>query len=654
MTTTRFTTDTLPETSQAFPEKMGLNPVTLRFIGNCAPLEPGFQRQYTENSISYIRTSLGLALALYAISGFRDMLMASEDNRHLVWLIRYGVVCPLMLLVISLTHNKTVQRWLQPILTSLFIVCGLGMVCFSVIAPDVRGNYYVGLILVLVFGYTFVRVQFVWATVGGCGIIIIYSIAMLALGTIPVRIFISDIFLLISTNIASMLSCYFMERFIRRDFFMTRLLMNERENVETVKQELEERVKLRTADLEQANRDLAAETIVRLRLADQLKQAEKMEAIGNMAAGVAHDLNNILSGLVTYPEFLLMTLAEDDPLRESILIINKSGEKAAAIVQDLLTLARRGVIQKTILNPNQLIREYLADPVFTTFQKHSHIRFRIDLAEDLLNVTASPIHLYKSVMNLVSNAVEAQLVPGQITIATENRSLDQALESYETIAPGDYVTITVKDTGIGISPEDLRQIFEPFFTKKRMGWSGTGLGMSVVWSTVKDINGYIDAQSCEGQGTAFTLYLPVSREAVPTAEARITIDDCRGTERILVVDDLADQREIAAAMLGKLGYTVDTVASGEAALSYLSEHTVDILILDMVMDPGIDGCETWRRVVEQFPGQRAIIASGFAESERAHEARRLGAGAYIKKPYTLEKIAIAVRRELDRDTLEPG
>ncbi len=216
------------------------------------------------------------------------------------------------------------------------------------------------------------------------------------------------------------------------------------------------------------------------------------------------------------------------------------------------------------------------------------------------------------------------------------------------MAEGEYVVVSIQDTGVGIAADDRRRIFEPFYTRKKMGRSGTGLGMSVVWSTVKDLDGFIDIDSTEGQGTRFDLFLPVSRQAVAVDDRRVTIDDYRGSERVLVVDDVAEQREIAASMLGKLGYVVTTVASGEKALEYLKDNRVDILVLDMIMEPGIDGCETYRRIIRHHPGQKAIVASGYAESERVREIQRLGAGAYLKKPYSLESIALAVRQELER------
>jgi len=378
-------------------------------------------------------------------------------------------------------------------------------------------------------------------------------------------------------------------------------------------------------------------------------QAQKMEIMGTIAASVAHDLNNILSGMVGYPDLLLMDLPNDSPLRRPILTIKNSGDKAAAIVQDLLTLARRGVSNKQVINPNLLINEYLQSPEFTALKQcHSHVTYHTDLARNLLNVKASPMHLSKMIMNLVSNAVEALTSEGEVTITTANRCPDRRMHAYETIAPGDYVVIRVSDDGVGIAPDDLKRIFEPFFSKKRMGRSGTGLGTTVIWSTVKDAGGYIDLRSEQGRGTTISVYLPVTHQAGAEHTADLDMKDYRGSERVLVVDDLPEQREIAASLLATLGYEVNAVASGEEALDYLQNHTADILVLDMIMEPGMDGCETYGRIVQLHRRQKAIIASGYSESDRVHEIQRLGAGSFVKKPYTLESIAVAVREELDR------
>jgi CheY-like chemotaxis protein len=252
-------------------------------------------------------------------------------------------------------------------------------------------------------------------------------------------------------------------------------------------------------------------------------------------------------------------------------------------------------------------------------------------------------------MNLVSNAAEAMPDGGTVLITTENRYVDSPILGYEHVEEGDYVVLSVSDTGTGIPLKDRHRIFEPFYTKKVMGKSGTGLGMSVVWGTVKDHGGYIDLWSEEGKGAVFTLFFPATREEFTAGKPVSTADAYKGKgESILVIDDSEGQREIASAILTQLGYPVNAVASGEEAVTYLKAAFADLLVLDMIMAPGMDGLDTYRKILEIHPGQKAIIASGFSETDRVREAQRLGAGQYMKKPYTMEKIGLAIRMELDR------
>ena len=384
------------------------------------------------------------------------------------------------------------------------------------------------------------------------------------------------------------------------------------------------------------------------KLEKQLQQAQKMEAIGTLAGGVAHDLNNILSGIVSYPELLLLKLPADSPLRDPLNTIKTSGKKAAAIVQDLLTLARRGVATSEVINLNDIVQEYLASPEYAKLcSYHLDVRMQATLAADLLNITGSPVHLSKTVMNLVSNAAEAMPAGGKIHITTENRYIDYPIKGYDRFAEGDYCVLTVKDNGVGISPEDQRRIFEPFYTKKIMGRSGTGLGMAVVWGTVKDHQGYIDLTSNVDEGTTVELYFPVTRKSKRSTAKAGSIEELMGQgESILVVDDILEQREIASSILTQLGYRVDVVASGEEAIAYLQNATADLLVLDMIMDPGIDGLATFEQILQAHPHQRAIIASGFAETQRVKRAQELGASRYLKKPYTIEKMGQSVKAAL--------
>jgi CheY-like chemotaxis protein len=182
-----------------------------------------------------------------------------------------------------------------------------------------------------------------------------------------------------------------------------------------------------------------------------------------------------------------------------------------------------------------------------------------------------------------------------------------------------------------------------------MGRTGTGLGLAVVWGTVKDHNGYIDIQSEEGKGTTFSLYFPVAREALTGNQPPVLREDYQGKgETILVVDDVKELRDLAVAMLTKLNYQVASVSGGEEAVEYMKTRQADLLVLDMIMDPGIDGLETYRRILELRPGQKAIIVSGFSETERVRQTQGLGSGTYVRKPYAMERIGLAVRQELDR------
>ena len=381
----------------------------------------------------------------------------------------------------------------------------------------------------------------------------------------------------------------------------------------------------------------------------QLQEAQKMEAIGRLAGGVAHDLNNILSGVVSYPDLLLLDIPETSPLRKPLMTIKHSGQKAAAIVQDLLTLARRGVSIKEPVNLNDIIDEYLESPEHEKLRSyHPNVEVETRLDPDLLNILGSPVHLSKTVMNLVSNAAEALIEGGKITITTENLSVETEPNNGDP-KQGDYAVLKVSDTGTGISPKDMEKIFEPFYTKKVMGRSGTGLGLAVVWGTVKDHMGHIDVKSEVGKGTTFTVYFPATRQGSTKDMSWPTIKNSMGKgEKILVVDDVQEQREIASSILRRLNYSVASVSSGEEAVEYMRHNSVDLLLLDMIMDPGIDGLETYKRILGMHPGQKAIIASGFTETERVKEAKRLGAGSFIRKPYLLEKLAVTVRAELDR------
>jgi len=385
-------------------------------------------------------------------------------------------------------------------------------------------------------------------------------------------------------------------------------------------------------------------------LENRLQRAEKMEALGSLAGGVAHDLNNVLGVLVGYAELLLLKTGEGDPMRRYVANIMKSSERAAAIVQDLLTMARRGVHTEKVLNLNDIIKDYQETPEFEKLRSfHPLVRVETRLSAGLKNIMGSPVHLNKTLMNLVSNAAEAMPDGGLMIIKTDNLCLEKLLPGFDDLREGNYVVLSITDTGQGMTPDDMKHIFEPFYTKKVMGRSGTGLGLSVVWGTVKDHKGSINVESEAGKGSTFTLYFPTTTEEIsPDRMNRPAVEYMGRGEKVLVVDDVEGQRELAAQIFTELNYNVITAPSGEEAVKYLENHKVDLVVLDMIMDPGMDGLDTYRRVLAIHPGQKAIIVSGYSETSRVREAQALGAGAYVKKPYILERIGVAVREEIDR------
>lgn len=375
-------------------------------------------------------------------------------------------------------------------------------------------------------------------------------------------------------------------------------------------------------------------------LQKKLIQAQKMEAIGLMAGGVAHDLNNILSGLVSYPELMLMKLPPDSDLREYVLTMRAAGLRASAVVSDMLTVARGVAMVREPSNLNQLIIEYLASPEGIELKKrYPDLVFSMILTESKPIISCSQVHIKKSLMNLITNAAEAIKGQGSVTISTTMISTRPGATGSGT------VILQVADTGPGIAADDLERIFEPFYSKKELGRSGTGLGLAVVWNCIQNHEGTIDVES-SAEGTTFTIALPISKRTPIQPQKAVSIDELKGSGTILVVDDEEQQRHIALNLLKQLGYTVEAATSGEKAVAYLKNKDVDLILLDMIMDPGINGCQTYEQIVKIHPGQKALVVSGFSESKDVQQTMALGAGGFIRKPYTMEQLGKGVLKIL--------
>ncbi len=378
----------------------------------------------------------------------------------------------------------------------------------------------------------------------------------------------------------------------------------------------------------------------------RLAEARHLESLGLMAGTVAHDLNNILSGIIGYPELILMDLPKNDKHAEDIKLIRDAGRRAAAVVNDLLMVTKGATEKKEVHNINTFVENYLSSSEFRILEKkHPELTITTDLENKLFNIRCSQVHINKILMNLVANASESTEQPCNITIRTNNQYVDLPIQGYETIAEGEYAVLTIEDNGPGISNEDIHHIFDPFYSKKKLGRSGTGLGLTVVRNTVSRHDGFIDVES-GGQGTTFKLYFPITREKEKTTPEQNLRSFYGKGETILVVDDKANQRDIACRILNRLGYQASSVPSGEAAIEYTREHTIDLLMLDMIMDPGINGRETYQRILQNAPHQKAIVVSGYALNEEADQARKLGISQFLAKPYSISSLGKAIKNEI--------
>ncbi len=386
----------------------------------------------------------------------------------------------------------------------------------------------------------------------------------------------------------------------------------------------------------------------------KLDRAEKMESLGILAGGVAHDLNNMLGPIVGFSELILIQATDNENVTKKVTRIAKSAQDAADVIQDLLTLARRGRYEMIPTDLNEIINDYLESPGFEKLTNDNPgIQLILELDKSIGQLMGSSAHLSKVIMNLIVNAYDAMQDSGKLSISTYNQHLEKLPNGHELKNKnGEYIVFSVSDTGKGIDPEHKDKIFEPYYSKKKMGnSSGSGLGLSVVYGVLKDHNGYYDIISSPDEGTTFQLFFPVTVGA-KTIEKEIDRGELKGTESVLVVDDNDDQRDVAVELLNSLGYSVKSVSSGEKAIEYFKNNTADIVLLDMIMQPGIDGLDTYKEIIKLHSEQKAIVASGFSSTKRVEEMQKLGAGPYIKKPFTLNQLGKAIRDELDKSTVQ--
>jgi len=421
---------------------------------------------------------------------------------------------------------------------------------------------------------------------------------------------------------------------------------NKNEMLKNQSQQLEKKVKERTKSLEEAKYKLE-DAYDKLRSKqNELLLAQKMEAIGRLAGGVAHDFNNMLTVIVGHSEHLLMSLKQDDSHRSSAEEILNAAKRAGSLTHQLLAFSRKQVLQPTVLNLNNLITD-----IEKMLQRliGEDINLVTILEPELGRVKADAIQIQQVLMNLAVNARDAMPLGGKITIETSNIYLDEEYASYHIPAkPGSYVLLVVSDTGIGMDKETQSHIFEPFFTTKESG-KGTGLGLSTVYGIIKQSDGYIWVYSEPGKGTTFKIYLPqVGEEVEPGEPTRVPTTSLKGTETVLVVEDEDMVREIIHHILLDYGYNVLESHNPHEALQVcdLFEGTIHLMVTDVVM-PGMSGRELAEKVTSRYPNMKVLYISGYTDNVIVHHGILDSGIAFLSKPFTPYSLVRNVREVLD-------
>ncbi|MBE0582210.1 MAG: response regulator [Desulfofustis sp.] len=390
----------------------------------------------------------------------------------------------------------------------------------------------------------------------------------------------------------------------------------------------------------------------KLDLQKKLAMAGKFKALGMMAGSVAHDLNNILTAVVSYPELLLCQMKESDRYYREIKKIQEAGKRAAAVVSDLVSIARGGNRKTEPANLNDIIIGHLDSIEHNErLARFPEVKIFTNLQQNLHQIECSPQHINKLLLNLIGNALEAISGCGSVRLTTKNCTLSREIANGEVVLkPGNYVKLTVADSGPGIPQGALERIFDPFFSTKKTEKSGTGLGLTIVWNIVQDHQGWVEVKNGE-PGAVFEVFLPAcaaSRDTGVAETDRVPFAMGKG-ELILLVDDSPEQNLVMGEMLKILGYRTHAVKSGEQALDFLHLQPADVVLLDMNMGDGLNGRQTYEQILKIRPGQKAIVVTGYSDNAEIKKALDLGIAMVLEKPVTFDVISRALRA-----TVEPS
>jgi signal transduction histidine kinase/ActR/RegA family two-component response regulator len=595
-------------------------------------------------------------MIFYGAFAFLDAVTV-YSLKEVFWFIRFGIVFPVLISVFLFSYSKLFKKYMQFIISCIIFCTSFGIIVMIIYAAKVGNySYYAGLILISIFGYTFSRARFIYASIAGWSIVISYLITAIWVSHTPVTILISNSSFFISANVIGMFISYFLELSARIEYYMRIQLEQEKENVKTANNALEIRVDERTHQLSTANLDLKKEIEIRQKfereraeLEKQLFQLQKMETIGTLAGGIAHDFNNILTPILGYTDMALEELPAESNLRFDIEQINNAAHRGKNLVQQVLTFSREVDFENKPIRLQPIIAEAL-NLIKASFPPGVVINQHFE--EKIGTVLADSTHIHQIVMNLCMNANHAMMkTGGTLDVRLDEVKLDQrSAEKIPKLKKGEYIRLTISDTGHGMDIKTKERIFEPFFTRKEVG-SGSGLGLSVVHGIINNYGGAIVVESTPDKGTTFMIYLP--KYGADTLESdKSDIKPLKGDEQILFVDDEPEITFMGKKMLENLGYKVSISSSSISALEEFKKDPdrYSLLVTDQSM-PDISGAELAVLMKEIQPSLKIIIITGYADNLSDEDLSKSGISEVILKPMILDDFSKVIRRVLDKNNI---
>jgi Signal transduction histidine kinase regulating C4-dicarboxylate transport system len=626
---------------------MNVNVFTLEFSGEDAPLEQPFIKNFNDASRFQVRVALFLAMVLIGLFGVFDSLLVPAD-KYIAWFIRFGVLCPAILVGVGLTYHANASKffpWIQIVLSNLVGAGFMGMIMTS--PPPANYLYYSGLMLVLMYGYGFVRLRFIWASLSGWLLVIVYEIVAWSFTGTEHKILISNTFFLVTANFIGMVGCYTIERNQRKGFYLAHQLRQEQNNVVSANSMLEQRVADRTAELASANQALERQVNERKLQEEQTRQAQKMESIGLLAGGVAHDFNNILTIILGNAGLLTLGDLSAEEIADHVGSITKSAKRGAQLVGQLLTFARKNETNYSHVNINDIAAD-IASLLKGTFPKN--IAILSNLSNELPYIYADSGQMHQVLMNICINARDAMPSGGTLTVTTRILPGNHVRTFFPKASAEHYVSIKIGDTGFGMDDATQAKIFEPFFTTKETG-KGTGLGLAVVYGIVENHHGFVRVRSAINKGTEFTVFLPVPADKnFASAEIRKKTEVARGSgETILVIDDEESIMECLSELLRQQGYAVLTAENGEKAVTLFQEHANEVALVISDKDmPRMDGEKVFQALRDINPAVKFVLLTGLIDHADKLKFIKHGMSEILLKPIEPEDLFAVINKTISR------